>query len=319
MKSKNICITGGCGFIASNIAEKICKKHNVRIVDNLSTGSLNNIAGFRDKVDLYIGDLKTLKVCDDVTKDIDVVLHLAALPSVPRSIDNPRASNENNVSATVNLLRAAVDNGVKRVVFSSSSSVYGDSKVMPKVETMIPKPKSPYAASKVAGEYYMRAFSECFDIDTVTLRYFNVFGPRQNPDSQYSAVIPKFIKAAITGEQAVVHGDGMQSRDFTYVDNVVDANMLAAKCKDDLNGEVINAACGGRFTLIDLIQTIEKVSGKDLDYTNIVSRPGDVKHSQADISKAKELLGYEPKVGFEEGIKKTYKYYKWVLSNGRKK
>lgn len=313
MKS-NILISGGCGFIASNIAEKICKKHNVRIVDNLLTGSLNNIAGFRDKVDLTIGDLKTLKVCDDVTKDIDTVLHLAALPSVPRSIDNPRASNENNVSATVNLLKASVDNGVNRVIFSSSSSVYGDTKRLPKVESMIPRPKSPYATSKVAGEYYMKAFAECYDIDTVSLRYFNIFGKRQAENSPYAAVIPKFMKAVITGEQAIVHGDAKQSRDFSHVDNVINANMLAAKCKDDLNGDVINVACGGRHTLLDLIDTIDKVSGKEINYIKTDFRPGDVKHSQADITKAKNLLGYEPKVGFEEGIKKTFKYYKGVFN-----
>lgn len=306
----NILVSGGCGFIASNIVEKICKKHNVRIVDNLSTGSLSNIDEFRDKIDLTVGDLKNLKICDDITKDVDVILHLAALPSVSRSVNNPRATNENNVTATVNLLRAAVDNGVKRVVFSSSSSAYGDSEKLPKIETMIPKPKSPYAVSKVAGEYYMRAFAECYDIDTVSLRYFNVFGKRQVENSPYAAVIPKFMKAAITGGQAIVHGDGLQSRDFTVVDNVVYANMLAAKCKNKFNGETINIACGGRYTLLDLINIIEKVSGKTIDYKKVDSRLGDVKHSQASIIKAKELLGYEPKIGFEDGIKKTFEYYK---------
>ena len=309
----NILISGGCGFIGSNIAEKICKKHNVRIADNLSTGSLSNISGFMDKVDVRIGDLKRFSFCEEVVDDIDIVLHLAALPSVPRSIDNPRACNENNVSATVNLLKAAADNGVKRVVYSASSSAYGDSKRLPKVETMIPKPKSPYAAAKVAGEYYMRAFAECYDIDTVSLRYFNVFGKRQREDSPYAAVIPKFMKAAITGCRAIVHGDGLQSRDFSFVDNVVSANMLAAKCKNNLNGEVLNIACGGRYTLLDLISAIEMASGKTLNYVNVESRSGDVKHSQADITKAKELIGYEPKVGFEEGIKKTFKYYKGVF------
>jgi len=309
MSKKKLLISGVAGFIGSNILEKLMDEYEIVGVDNMSTGSRANVDPFLKDFELRVEDLRKYSVCDELTRDVDLVCHQAALPSVPRSIKNPRATNENNVTATVNLLKAAKCNGVERVVYAASSSAYGDTKVLPKKENMVPNPLSPYAVSKLAGEYYMKAFAESFDIDTVSLRYFNVFGPRQSPKSQYAAVVPNFITAAINDQKIVVHGDGKQSRDFSYIDNVVNANILALKSKKDLGGEVINIACGERYTLLNLLDEIRDLTGKELNVTHIETRAGDVKHSQADITKAKELLKYKPKVDFKKGLKLSYKYY----------
>jgi len=309
MSKKKLLLTGAAGFIGSNILEKLVDKYEIIGVDNLSTGSKLNVEPFMKDFEFRLEDLRKYSVCEELTKDVDLVCHQAALPSVPRSIKNPRATNENNVTATVNLLKAAKCNGVKRVVYAASSSAYGDTTVLPKKEKMSPNPLSPYAVSKLAGEYYMKAFAKSFDIDTVSLRYFNVFGPRQSPKSQYAAVVPNFITAAINDKEITVHGDGKQSRDFSYIENVVSANILALENKKDLEGEVINVACGKRYTLVNLLDEIEDLTGKELNVTNVDSRVGDVKHSQADITKAIKLLKYKPKVDFKKGLKLSYKYY----------
>lgn len=260
------------------------------------------------------GDLRDFELCRKLTKGVDMICHQAALPSVPRSVRDPIASNEHNVVVTLNLLRAAVENGVSRVVYASSSSAYGNTPTLPKVETMAPNPISPYAVSKLAGEYYMRAFNSTYGIDTVSLRYFNVFGPHQNPNSEYAAVIPKFIYAALGKDHITIYGDGKTSRDFTFIDNVVDANMRALTNKNNLNGDVINIACGKSTTLLDLASTVENLIGRSVEISFDAERSGDVKHSLADISKAKRLLGYKPEVNFKQGLKGAFKYYKREFS-----
>jgi len=315
-----VLLTGVAGFIGSNIADRLVKDGNKVVgIDNLLTGKLKNIKQLEleDNFTFVKNDLCDYNTCLRVTENIDVVCHQAALPSVPRSIDDPITSNMHNVTATVNLLRACVKNGVKRVVYASSSSVYGDSPTLPKIEDMRPMPKSPYAVSKLAGEYYMGAFNKSYDIDTASLRYFNVFGARQNPKSQYAAVIPKFMIAALGGEDMVMYGDGLQSRDFTYIDNVVNANVLALNSKTKLNGEFMNIACGERHTLVNLCEAISDITDSSSKIVRSEERRGDVKHSLADITKAKRLIGYKPEVGFIDGLKKTFEFYKrWSDGEG---
>ena len=314
-----ILITGCAGFIGSNILRHVVENKNWDVVgvDNLLTGNMKNLDGIMDKFEFVKGDLVSTDVCSEVVSGVDCICHQAALPSVPRSVADPITSNLNNVTATVNLLKAAVDSGVKRVVYASSSSVYGDTPVLQKVETMCPKPKSPYAVSKLTGEYYMGAFNKCYDIDTCSLRYFNVFGPRQNPKSQYAAVIPKFILAMLQGDEIQVYGDGTQSRDFSFIDNVVDANLKALECSKDLNGEVMNIACNKSYTLLDLVVELERVAEMNIRMKNCDERMGDVKHSLADITKARNLIGYKPKVNFKNGLAKTFEFYKgWLDAKG---
>jgi len=308
-----IILSGCAGFIGSNILRELIKKHDVIGIDNLLTGHIENIEDVRDEFEFVLGDLTDIDTCNKVCKGADMICHQAALPSVPRSISDPIKSNFNNVTATVNLLKAAVDNDVKRIVMASSSSVYGNQPTLPKIETMIPAPVSPYAVSKLTGEYYLKSFCNMYGIDGVSLRYYNVFGPRQDQNSAYAAVIPKFITAALSGNPITVYGDGSQSRDFTFIDNVINANIRALKSEKNLNGEVINIACGKSYTILDLIDVIEKVSGKTLNVIFDKDRAGDVKHSLADISKAEQLLGYVPIVGFEEGIKTAYNYYRRAI------
>lgn len=303
-------VTGGAGFIGSNIVEKLIHRgHQVRILDNFSTGSLKNIEGFQDKIEVIEGDLRSYHLVMEAVDGIDFVIHQAALPSVPRSIVDPLTTNEVNVAGTLNLLHLCATAKVKRVVFASSSSIYGDSPTLPKSEDMIPNPLSPYAVSKLAGEMYLQIFAKLYGVHTISLRYFNVFGPRQNPDSQYAAVIPKFIKAIMHNESPVIYGDGEQSRDFTFIQNVIEANIMATEV-DCPPGIAMNCAVHQRIDLNQLVVEINKILGKDIKPKYTKPRPGDVKHSFAEISLIKKTLGFEPKIYFEEGLKKTINWYK---------
>ncbi len=309
-------VTGGAGFIGSNIVAELAKRgERVRVLDNFSTGRRKNIAPLREQIEVIEGDLRDLSTVSEAVEDVDYVLHQGALPSVQRSIDAPLATHAANATGTLNLLIAARDKGVRRVVYASSSSIYGDSPTLPKREDMVPAPKSPYAVSKLAGEQYCRAFAEVFRLETVCLRYFNVFGPRQDPASQYSAVIPLFITAMLRGEAPTIYGDGEQSRDFTYVANVVEANLLALTAPGEAVGRVFNVACGERYTLLDLIAVLKEILDTDIEPIHAAPRPGDVRHSLADVGAAQEILGYEPKVDFREGLRRTVRWFErhqWV-------
>jgi UDP-glucose 4-epimerase len=262
-----------------------------------------------DKIEFIEADMGDAEVARDAIKDIDVVLHQGALPSVPRSIDDPAATHKHCLDATFTLLLAARDAGVKRFVYAASSSAYGDTPTMPKVETMPTNPLSPYAAAKLAGEYYAKVFYDVFGLETVSLRYFNVFGPHQDPTSQYAAAIPAFVTAILKDEPPTVFGDGLQSRDFTYIDNVVDANLLAAHAKHTA-GQVLNIACGQAVTVNETIALINELLGKNIKPIYADSRPGDVKHSLADITLAKKLIGYKPTISFKQGLEKSINWYK---------
>lgn len=303
-------VTGGAGFIGSHIAAKLLENgEKVRILDDFSTGKWSNLEAFKNDVEVIEGDLRDPDALARAVDGCQYVFQQAALRSVPRSIDDPRANNDVNVTGILNLLIASKKAGVQRVVYASSSSVYGADPTLPKVETQTPQPISPYAASKIMGEYYCRIYSDLYGLETVSMRYFNVFGPRQDPESKYAAVIPRFICAALEDEAAEVHGDGEQSRDFTYIDNVVSANLLASKAPD-VAGEPFNIACNERYSLLDVLTAIEKALGKPVKRNHEPSRAGDVKHTLADISKARELLKYEPLVNFEDGMKKTVDWFK---------
>ena len=304
-------VTGGAGFIGSNLADELIKQGaKTTIVDNFITGfreNLEEISGDFDFIECDINDEEILK---KATKDIDVIFHQAALPSVPRSIDNPKETHQACVNGTFNLLCTAKENGVKRFIYAASSSAYGNQPTLPKVETMKPEPLSPYAAAKLVGEYYCRIFNEVYGLETISLRYFNVFGPRQNPSSFYSGVISRFIDALMKGETPVIFGDGETSRDFTYVANVVNANIKAAQTNKGF-GEVINTANGDLVTLNELLETLKQITGKqDVQANYEEERKGDVKHSQADNSKAKEIYGYEKLIDLEEGLQKTIDWWK---------
>ena len=303
-------LTGGAGFIGSNIVRRLVEEQKpVRVLDNFATGKRDNLEGL-DRLEVMEG---SLSVDSDVRRALDgveYVLHQGAVPSVPRSVADPVGSNEANVGGTVNLLAAAKEAGVKRVVFAASSSAYGDTEVLPKVEDMASDPLSPYAVSKYAGELYARVFSLVYELPTVSLRYFNIFGPCQDPASEYAAVIPKFIKLMLKGESPTIYGDGEQTRDFTFVENAVNANLLACESDRVGSGEVINVACGTRFSLNELVECLNDILGTKIKPKYAPPRPGDVLHSQADISKARELLGYEVKVDFKEGLRRTVEWYR---------
>jgi len=303
-------VTGGAGFIGSNIVEELVRcGERVRVLDNFSTGKRENLALVAGHVELVEGDLCDLPALRQAVEGMDTILHQAALPSVQRSIDNPLATHAVNATGTLNLLIAAHEAGVRRVVYAASSSVYGDTPTLPKREDMRPRPKSPYAVSKLAGEYYCQAFTAVHGLETVCLRYFNVFGPRQDPTSQYSAVIPLFIAAMLRGEPPAVHGDGLQSRDFTYVANVVHANLLAATVPG-VGGRMFNVACGQRHTLLDMIAILNGILGAQIEPVHIDPRPGDVRHSLADIAAAQEALGYRVEVDLREGLRRTVDWYR---------
>lgn len=303
-------VTGGAGFIGSHISDALTKQgQEVVVLDNLSTGRRDNMQTFERDIEFVEADICDTEALDRAMRDVDYVIHQAALASVPRSIDDPTASQQVNTQGTLNVLLAAKANGVKRVVYASSSSVYGDSEVLPKVESMTPNPKSPYAAAKLGGEQYCLIFSEVYGLPTTSLRYFNVFGPRQDPNSQYAAVIPIFVTSLIEEKRPTIFGDGEQSRDFTYIDNVVAANLRACE-DDDATGKVYNVACGDRFTLNELYSRLKDIIGVGADPVYAEVRPGDVKHSQADISRIRSDLNFEVLVGFEEGLERTVEWYK---------
>jgi nucleoside-diphosphate-sugar epimerase len=303
-------VTGGAGFIGSNICKRlVAEGYFVRVVDNLLTGKRSNLDAVSDKIDFVEADMGDEEVARSVVKDIDVVLHEGALPSVPRSVDDPAAAHRHCVDATFTLLLAARDARVKRFVYAASSSAYGDTPTLPKVETMPTSPLSPYAVGKLVGEYYCAVFSRVFGLETISLRYFNVFGPQQDPTSQYAAAIPAFVTAILKDRPPTVYGDGEQSRDFTYIDNVVEANLCAARA-ERTNGEVVNIACGERITVNEIIAMINEILGKNVKPIYAPQRPGDVKHSLADITAARKLIGFEPVVLFREGLEKAIAWYR---------
>jgi len=304
-----ILVTGGAGFIGSHIATALLAQGDeVRILDDLSTGYERNLAE-NPKAEFVRGSVTEPERVRAAVEGCDFVYHQAALASVPRSVKDPIASNEANVTGTLNVLVACRDAEVKRVIYAASSSAYGDSETLPKIETMPTAPKSPYAVAKLAGEHYMRAFASVYGMETLSIRYFNVFGPRQDPTSQYAAVIPLFIDALLEEKPPTIHGDGEQSRDFTYIDNVVHANLLALTAPR-LGGETINVALGGRITLNELYAHIAKILGSDIQPEHSEPRAGDVRHSQASIEKAEELLGYASKVSVEDGLARTVEWYR---------
>lgn len=300
-----VLVTGGAGFIGSHLARRLLGDgHEVRVLDNFSTGNRANLAPFAEEIEIVEGDIQSYERVHNAVRDCEVVFHEAALPSVPRSIQDPLTSTAVNVIGTLNLLLASRDSGVRRVVYASSSSIYGTDRTLPKQEDRAPRPISPYAVAKLASEGYCRSFSQVYALETVALRYFNVFGPGQDPHSQYSAVIPKFITALLRGEAPVVFGDGEQSRDFTYIDNVVDANLLAADA-EGVSGETFNIACGDRISLNQLLEELRGILGLETEANYLDPRPGDVPHSLADIAKAEEMLGYRPAVAFSDGLRRT--------------
>jgi len=305
-----VLVTGGAGFIGSNLADELIRLGaKVVVVDNLITGFRENLEEIDGDFDFIEADVADAEAMKKAVEDVEIVFHQAALPSVPRSVANPLETHNACVNGTFNLLTAARDAGVKRFLYAASSSAYGDQETLPKVETMAPEPLSPYAAAKLTGEYYCRVFSEVYGLDTFSLRYFNVFGPRQNPSSQYSGVISRFIDAFMKGGTPVIYGDGFQSRDFTYIANVVDANIRAAQASSGV-GQVMNVANGERISLLDLVEVMKIVTGRtDVEIDFQPERKGDVKHSQADNSRAKEWLGYEKLVGLEEGIRRTIEWW----------
>jgi UDP-N-acetylglucosamine/UDP-N-acetyl-alpha-D-glucosaminouronate 4-epimerase len=305
-------ITGVSGFIGSTLAEAILARGGrVRGLDNFSTGRRENLADVVDKIDLHEADLIDLDAVRLACRGVDYVLHQAAIPSVPRSLLDPVGNNRANVDGTLNLLVAARDAKVKRVIYAASSAAYGDTPTLPKHEEMAPSPISPYAVAKLAGEYYMASFFQCYGLETVSLRYFNVFGPRQDPTSPYSGVLARFITQMLNGEQLTIFGDGTQSRDFTYVDNVVQANLRACEVQGkDVAGHVFNVATGRAIDLNQISQILKHLVGYSGDVKYSPGRAGDVKHSLADISKAERYLGYKPTVHFEEGLNRTIEWYR---------
>ncbi len=303
--STRFLITGGAGFIGAHIVKRLVGEGAVvRVVDNLSTGQVARLETLRCSIEYVEADLADNLVSDEVVKDVDYVLHQAAIPSVQRSVRDPIGTNRANVTATLNLLESCRKAKVRRFVYAASSSAYGDTEVLPKSEEMPPNPLSPYALQKLAGEHYCKLYYSLYGLETVCLRYFNVFGPGQDPHSEYSAVIPKFISKLLINELITVYGDGEQSRDFTYVENVVDANLLALQATKAC-GKVLNVGCGERITLNTLIQLLEEIVGVKAKVSYSASKPGDVRHSLADINLARRLLEYEPKVMVKEGLRRT--------------
>jgi len=307
-------VTGGAGFIGSHVAARLMEDgHRVRVLDNLSTGRRENLdfleRAHGERFEAILGDIRDEDVCRRACEGVEFVFHQAALASVQRSIERPAESTAANVLGTVNVFAAARNAGVRRVVAASSSSVYGDTPTLPKHEGMPPAPLSPYAANKLAGEHMARVFASTMGLETISLRYFNVFGPRQDPNSAYAAVIPLFIRALLEGRRPVLFGDGTQSRDFTYIDNVVDANLGAAACTGG-SGAAVNVACGERYSLLDLLERLGRIVGRKADPEFRPPRAGDVLHSQASIDEARRLFDFQPRTGFEEGLRRTVDYFR---------
>ena len=312
MKGSKVVVTGGAGFIGSNLAQELSKENQVTVFDDLSTGYLENIENLINSGDIIFveGSITDMDLLQKLFEDVDYIFHQAAIPSVPRSVKDPISSNYTNVNGTLNVLVAARDNNVKKLVYASSSSAYGDTPVLPKSEDMKPCPLSPYAISKLTAEYYCQVFSDVYNLATASLRYFNVFGPRQDPSSEYAAVIPKFIGSILNDKSPIVYGDGEQTRDFTFVDDVVNANILAA---ESMSTGVFNIAGGKRISINDLAGLIMEILDKDLDITHIEPQPGDIKHSLADISKAREQIKYIPKFNVKDGLKETVKWFQQIM------
>lgn len=306
-------ITGGAGFIGSHMVRSLLERgEQVRVLDNFATGKREHLVPLEGTIQVVEGDMRYLNNAQEAVQGADYVIHLAALPSVARSVRTPIESNDVNVVGTLNVLVAARDAGVKRVVYGASSSAYGNSAVLPKDESMPSDPLSPYAVNKLTGELYCRVFTHVYRLETVSLRYFNVFGPRQDPTSQYSAVIPRFIQAMLAGQRPVIYGDGEQSRDFSYVQNAVEASLLACTAPG-VAGEVINIGCGERVTLNELVRMIGHLVGSDIEPAYEAPRPGDIRHSLAGIQKAERLLNYKPSVRLEEGLRRTIE---WLRGDG---
>jgi UDP-N-acetylglucosamine/UDP-N-acetylgalactosamine 4-epimerase len=312
----NILVTGGAGFIGSNLVETLLKDHRVtkvRVLDNLATGFFENIKEFmgNPKFEFVVGDIRDYNTCLSACEGIDLISHQAALGSVPRSVKDPITTNAVNITGFLNIFTAAKEQGVKRVVFAASSSTYGDSKGLPKVEDIIGNPLSPYAVTKYVNELYAKVFASLYGLEYIGLRYFNVFGPKQSPSGAYAAVLPLFMQAIIEGKSPLIHGDGLQSRDFTYVENAVQANLcgLFTENKDAIN-QVYNVAVGDQTTLLGTYNILKKVAKSEINPTFGPDRAGDIKHSLADISKAKRLLGYDPKINIEKGLELAFDWYK---------
>ncbi len=306
-----VLVTGGAGFIGSHLTEALLKQgHFVRVLDDFSTGKRENLIFEKtySSLEIIAGDIRDLALCQSATRDMEYVFHQAALPSVQNSIDDPLTSNSVNVEGTFNILLSARDAGVKRLIYASSCAIYGDDPTVPKTEEMPPNLLSPYALQKYIGEKYCKLFFQLYGLETVSLRYFNIFGPKQDPASIYSAVIPRFIDALLDGRSPIIFGDGEQSRDFSYIDNVVNANLLAMSA-ERLSGEAINIACGKRTSLNQLLQFLQEIVGSKVSPIYEDPRKGDVRHSLAEIRKGKEFLNYEPKVDVEAGLKKTVEYF----------
>jgi UDP-N-acetylglucosamine/UDP-N-acetyl-alpha-D-glucosaminouronate 4-epimerase len=305
-------VTGGAGFIGSNTVDELVRRgHGVVVLDDLSSGKEENLAEVRNKITLIKGSITDIEVVRKAMHEAEYVLHLAARTSVPKSVKDPIESNKVNIDGTLNVLVAARDAKVKRVVFAASSSAYGETPILPKVESMVPQPISPYGVTKFVGELYAQTFGRCYGLDNVSLRYFNIFGPRQDPSSPYSGVLAKFCTAFLEDTPPVVFGDGEQTRDFTYVENAVQANLLACEAPN-ASGKVFNVGVGGRFSLNETIALLNKVSGRNLQPKYEAPRDGDIRDSQADISQAREYLGYEPQVAFEEGLRRTFEWYRAI-------
>ncbi|KAF0207704.1 MAG: UDP-glucose [Actinobacteria bacterium] len=308
---KKVLVTGGAGFIGSHTIEGLLSTghYSVRVLDNFSTGHRENIRHLMGNIELVEGDIRDMETVEEAVADMDSIIHLAALPSVPRSVKAPLTSNDVNASGTLKVLSAAHRAGVKRLILASSSSIYGANMAQPKTEDMLPAPVSPYAASKLAAEQYVGVFARTYKMNTLSIRYFNVFGPRQDPNSQYSGVVAKFMTSALAGEPCTIFGDGTQSRDFTYVGNVVSANIAALEATG-LHGQPVNVACGERHTVIELLDTITAALGSPVQVIRAPGRTADVLHSLADCTLAAEVLGYRPTVAFAEGVRQTLEWYK---------
>lgn len=303
-------VTGGAGFIGSHLSrELVSRGHEVVVLDNLSTGKKENIADLLDKIRFVEGSITDLDTVLSCCEGVDCVFHQAALPSVPRSVADPITSDEHNIGGTLRVFWGAHQSGVRRVVFAASSSVYGNTKELPKHEGMQPNPMSPYAVNKRVSELYGQVFNNLYGLSTIGLRYFNVFGPRQDPESQYAAVVPKFITLFLQGQPPIIHGDGLQSRDFTYIDNVVEANIAACDADNEAGGRSYNVALGGRITIKDLCLKIRDLVGCDVEPEHEETRAGDVRHSQADVSAARKYLGYKGSIDLDEGVRRTVQWY----------
>ncbi|MGD1212872.1 MAG: SDR family oxidoreductase [Candidatus Acidiferrales bacterium] len=303
-------VTGGAGFIGSNMVDELVRRgHSVVVLDDLSTGKEANLAGVRGKIDFRAGSITDLAEAQAACKGADYVIHLAARTSVPKSVKDPLETNKVNIDGTLNVLVAARDAKVKRIVYAASSSAYGETPTLPKTETMQPEPISPYGVTKFVGELYAQVFGRVYGLENASVRYFNVFGPRQDPTSQYSGVLSRFMLAILEGESPVVYGDGEQSRDFTYIDNVVDETLRACEASA-ASGKVFNGGTGARITLNEVLKLLAKITGKKVQAKYDPPRAGDIRDSQADITLARKVLGYEPRVHFEDGLKRTWEWYK---------